>query len=210
MKATLIRITGPTEAPIFTPMSGVVLSASDALTLTTDLYCLAPATGINYSYPFIFYVAYEGMYSLDVGGTSALYIVSTRLYGPGIINAKWFPNNTGRIVAGRKDPINEATDNGFLIENYIEPKGIPGVSGYAIKDPDNGMPAYNTQSADVADIDMLNTNAGLLIDSRSLDTSPVNSKAFVIQAEIRPRFIPTKVPITIEIRGRARNDYFSD
>jgi len=173
---TIEQITGPSGTPVYNEATAIRFCSDDIFAPALLKPCKVPPVGVSayFSYPISICLHYTGSFSL---------INNERFWGPGNISERWFSTDKGRMVAGRLD--NASGGHGFLVGSYHQGTGTSGLTGYAIKDPDNGHPVYKGQTISVVNVDTLDEDHPLVVDTRDI-TSAGRSKCLLLQTECYP------------------------
>jgi hypothetical protein len=169
---TIEQLTGAT--PTYNEVTAIRFCSDDNHNPGLSTPCKVPPALVAayYSYWISLCLNYSGDFAL---------INNMRFWGPGNIAATWFPGSKGRMVAGRHD----TGDHGFLTSAYQRSAGTSGLTGYAIKDAVNGHASFKDETALCVDVDTLDEDHPLVIDSRNIETEG-QSKCILLQTECYP------------------------
>jgi hypothetical protein len=91
----------------------------------------------------------------------------------------------GAVLVGQRDNWEVEGGHGFSIDQYWQGRGIRGVSGTPLYDPEAGHPYYKNQAKPAGNMDYYTTPYPYLVDYGPFN-KPFWSKCFVIQLQIDP------------------------
>lgn len=134
----------------------------------------------------------------EVVGGSYSQLSNWRYFTSGTIKQDW-QLGSGRVQVALRD----SGDHGCPVANYAAPTGIPGLTGYDIKDSQYGHPYYKDQTTPCADADQFTSTNPLLFDSTVITPSSPSkvTKLVVSQLVIAPdTAFGEKPELTIGIR----------
>jgi len=144
--------------------------------LTAQRYCTANQRDPGLAYPCNVppsgetYRSYWVFTGAEIIGGTYSQLSNWRWGTPGTIKNDW-SLGAGMVQVALRD----AGDPGCPVANYEPPAGVQGEYGYDIKDPNNGLDYYNSQTVACADADLYKTTNPLVFDTTVI-TPASNSK----------------------------------